>query len=289
MKYKIIILTIERNKYRYENIYKKLIENGFDKNDIIFCFGIDYKNIDKETLNDKTSIFGIVTPSSVLCCALTHVLSWNFVSNIDSDYFIFLEDDAYIEKNVFLKHVHNIECMVTKNYFLNMSTGFSVYDTPYIIKNNFVKSKTVLSLECYILNKNVCKTLFDFFSENLIFHHIDFHLGFVLKNLKIDLYHYKNKITVNENKIASTMVENHDKMFILKKLKDKETYKELLTPLFQLKSFVFNTYNLIVFLILIIFLFFIYFFYTFKIKLFLYEKILISLTNIIILLLVYDF
>lgn len=269
MKYKIFIISILRNKIRFNSLLDKLIEQGFDKNLITVFLGIDYKNINNDIIKSITSKWGRYTPKSVLCCAASHILLWHHVSNLkDIDYAIILEDDSYIIKNLFDEYKNEIENVLSDNTFLNLSTSFRIELSNQDKSNLFIKSHLVLSLDTYILTPNMCKKLFNFYKTNGISYHIDLHLAFIKPQLKFDLLHFNKKITKDNMRLESSMVGNHDKKFILYMLKDKEIYKELNTPIIELNNIPYNGYMILVIVIFIFLLILTYYFYVYINKFF---------------------
>ena len=106
MKYKIFILTIERNSYRLSCIKEKL--NQYNINYEIF-YGVDYKNFSKKKLKKFSSNgYGKLCPYPTLACALSHLLLWNHISNDKTiDYAIILEDDTYLTNKIY-NYIHFI-------------------------------------------------------------------------------------------------------------------------------------------------------------------------------------
>lgn len=257
MKYKIFIISILRNKKRQESLYEKLKNNGFNTNDIELINGVDYKNISKVVLDKIKSKWGIFTPKSVLCCAASHILTWEYVSTFkDIDYAIILEDDSYIIKKKFDIYKPFIEEKINDNNFLNLSTGVRI-NKNFKQDNNdvFIDSHLVLSLDTYIITPNLAKKLFEYYRDRGISYHIDLHLSIIKNQIPFNLIHFNRKITQENLRLESSMVENHDKRFLLKWIKNTETYKELNTPIIEINDFPLNAYNIIVFFLFIIILF----------------------------------
>jgi GR25 family glycosyltransferase involved in LPS biosynthesis len=262
MKYKIFIISILRNKTRYNSLIEKLIEQGFDKNLITIFLGTDYKVINEDIIKAISSKWGKYTPKSVLCCAASHILLWKYISELkDIDYAIILEDDSYIIKNLFDIYKKDIENVINDNTFLNLSTSFRIEESNQKPTDLFIKSHLVLSLDTYILTPNMCKKLFDFYKKNGVSYHIDLHLAFIKPYLKFNLLHFNKKITHENMRLESSMVSNHDKKFILNMLKDKEVYKELNTPIIEINNIPYNGYMFLTIIIFVLILLFTYFFY----------------------------
>jgi GR25 family glycosyltransferase involved in LPS biosynthesis len=262
MKYKIFIISILRNKTRYNSLIEKLIEQGFDQNLITIFLGTDYKVINEDIIKAISSKWGKYTPKSVLCCAASHILLWKYISELkDIDYAIILEDDSYIIKNLFDIYKKDIENVINDNTFLNLSTSFRIEESNQKPTDLFIKSHLVLSLDTYILTPNMCKKLFDFYKKNGVSYHIDLHLAFIKPYLKFNLLHFNKKITHENMRLESSMVSNHDKKFILNMLKDKEVYKELNTPIIEINNIPYNGYMFLTIIIFVLILLFTYFFY----------------------------
>lgn len=264
MNYKIFIISITRNKKRYESLIEKLLEQGFTKDLIVVFIGTDYKLLNDDILKSISSKWGKYTPKSVLCCAASHVLLWKYISELsDIDYAIILEDDSYIIKNLFDQYKSDFENIISDNIFLNLSTSFRIKELNQPNDGLFVKSHLVLSLDTYILTPNMCKKLFNFYKINGLSYHIDLHLAFVKPQLNFELLHFNKKITHGNMRLESSMVLNHDKKFILHMLKDQEIYKELNTPIIEINNIPYNGYMFLVILIFIFLLILTYYFYVY--------------------------
>lgn len=288
MNYKIFIISITRNKKRFESLIEKLLEQGFDKKSIVIFIGTDYKLINNDTIKSITSNIGKYTPKSVLCCAASHVLLWKHISElIDIDYAIILEDDSYIIKKLFEQYKPDIENIISDNTFLNLSTSFRIKEWNQNNNDLFIKSHLVLSLDTYILTPNMCKKLFDFYKTNGLSYHIDLHLAFVKPQLNFELLHFNKKITHENMRLESSMVLNHDKKFVLHMLKDKEIYKELNTPIIEINNIPYNGYMFLVILIFVFLLVLTYYLYPY-IKKYFIIFILFSILWYLLGMLVYD-
>lgn len=251
MKYKIFIISILRNKKRYESLVNKLTEEGFDDNLINIFIGVDYKTLDDILLKKISSKWGLITPKSVLSCAASHVLLWKHVSTLkDIDYAIILEDDSYIIKSLFTKYQPELEKIISDKVFLNLSTSLRINEHKQSDTDLFIKSHLVLALDSYILTPKLCGELFNFYKTNGLSYHIDLHLAFIKSYVNFDLIHFNRKITKENLRLESSMVANHEKKFILALLKDKEIYKELNTPIIEINNIIFNGYTFIVLLLL---------------------------------------
>lgn len=262
MNYKIFIISILRNKKRQESLLEKLKENEYNINDIEIINGIDYKTTSDNLLNKTKSNWGILTPKSVLACAASHVLTWEYIYKFINkiDYAIILEDDSYIIKKKYEKYRSMIEEKINDETFLNLSTGVRI-NKSFKQNNNdiFIDSNLVLSLDTYIITPVLAKKLFEYYKLNGLSYHIDLHLSIIKNQIPFKLLHFNRKITKENLRIESSMVSNHEKKFFLKLLNNTETYKELNTPIIEINDFPLNAYNLIV-----IFLFIVIIFFTFK-------------------------
>lgn len=253
MKYKIFIISILRNKKRYESLVNKLLEQNFDKNLINIFIGVDYKTLDDTILKKISSKWGLITPKSVLSCAASHILLWKHISTLkDIDYAIILEDDSYIIKSLFMKYQDEIEKKISDKVFLNLSTSVRINEHKQNNENLFVKSHLILALDSYILTPKLCGELFNFYKTNGLSYHIDLHLAFIKNYVDFDLIHFNRKITKENLRLESSMVASHDKKFILALLKDKEVYKELNTPMIEINNITFNGYTFLVLLLILL-------------------------------------
>lgn len=245
--YKIYIISIKRNKTRQESLLKNLLDEGFDKNKIEIFIGIDYK--EEKNLNLITSTWGYLTPKSVIACASSHILLWNHVSQQKLDFVLILEDDSYVIKNEFEKYLQDFKTLTTKNNFINLSKALRI---PFSKNNNlFVKSELVLALDTYIISPNLAKTLFEYYKKNKISYHIDLHLALIKNQIPMTILHFNKNITISNMKYDSTMVENHNKKFFLRMIRNTDTYKDINTPFAEIDSFIFNAYRCIIFFIFI--------------------------------------
>src|SRR5690242_11387264 len=106
MKYTIIILTIHRNIHRISNARKFMNMQGLKETiDYNFFYGIDFKNEKKNKLkNICKKGFKNICPYSTLACASSHILLWNYISQLNYDYVIILEDDTFINIETFNIH-----------------------------------------------------------------------------------------------------------------------------------------------------------------------------------------
>lgn len=253
MKYKIFIISILRNKKRYESLVNKLLEQDFDKKLINIFIGVDYKTLDDNILKKISSKWGLITPKSVLSCAASHILLWKYISTLnDIDYAIILEDDSYIIKSLFTKYQNEIEKVISDKVFLNLSTSLRINEHKQNSENLFIKSHLILALDSYILTPKLCGELFNFYKTNGLSYHIDLHLAFIKNYVNFDLIHFNRKITKENLRLESSMVPSHDKKFILALLKDKEVYKELNTPIIEINNIIFNGYTFLVLLLILL-------------------------------------
>lgn len=250
IKFKIFIISIERNQKRYISLLEKIKEQGFKEEDVEVFIGIDYK---KDRIPPKIiSKWGKYTPKPVLACAASHVLLWNYVSQQELDFALILEDDSYVLKTEFDKYLLDFKRTVNDETFLNLSTSFIIASGEK--DELFTESLVILALDSYILTPGLCKKLFQFYKENGLSYHIDLHLTFIKYYIPMKLVHFNKKITVGNMRLESSMVSGHDKKFILGFLKDTETYKELNTPIFEYQGLIFNSYSIIIFVLFIVIL-----------------------------------
>lgn len=248
-KFKIFILTIERNKKRQESIVELLLKEGFDIKDIVVFTGIDYKKFGKELYNIG-SLYSKYTPLPVIACAASHILLWKHISEYkDIDYALILEDDSYIIKKKFEKYREILENKINDKNFLNLSEGVRIgtFDKSLNDKN-FINSRIILGLDTYMLTPNLCKKLYSYYLINGISYHIDLHLGIIKNQIPMNYLHFQHKISKDNMRGESSMVQNHDKIFLLKFIKSSETYKNICTPIIEINNFIINTYIIFVFL-----------------------------------------
>lgn len=254
IKYKIFIITIERNKKRYISLLEKLKEEGFKEEDINIFIGIDYK---KDIIGDNVlSKWSKFSPKSVLACAASHVLLWKYISRQDIDFALILEDDSYVIKKEFDKYLCDFKKVIDDSTFLNLSTGYTIPNDDIGDNVLFTNSKLVLSLDTYILTPCLCEKLFSFYKENGLSYHIDLHLAFIKKYIPMKILHFNKKITRSNMRYESTMVGSHNKKFFLKILSGTETYKELNTPIILYQNIEINSYIIFVFIFFIFLIFF---------------------------------
>lgn len=253
-KYKIFIITIERNKKRYLSLLEKLKEEGFKEEDVNIFIGIDYK---KDIIpNNALSNWSKFTPKSVLACAASHVLLWKYISEQDIDFALILEDDSYVIKEEFDKYLYDFKNVIDDNTFLNLSTSYTIPDVYTGDNDLFTNSKLVLSLDTYMLTPCLCEKLFSFYKENGLSYHIDLHLAFVKKDIPMKILHFNKKITISNMRYESSMVSSHNKKFFLKMLSGTETYKELNTPIITYQNIEINSYIIFIFIFFIFLIFF---------------------------------
>ena len=254
IKYKIFVITIERNKKRYTSLLEKLKEQGFKEDDINIFIGVDYKkDIIPDNVLSKWSKF---SPRGVLACAASHVLLWKYISEQDIDFALILEDDSYVNKEEFDKYLYDFKNVINDNTFLNLSTAYTIPSTDTYDNVLFTNSKLVLSLDTYILTPCLCKKLFLFYKENGLSYHIDLHLSFIKKYIPMKILHFNKKITISNMRHESTMVSSHNKKFFLKMISGTETYKELNTPIISYQNIDINAYIIFVFIFFIFLIFF---------------------------------
>ncbi len=250
---RIFIISIARNKKRQESLVEKLVSEGFDPEDITIILGVDYS---KTPIPDSIiSKWGKFTPRSVLACAASHVLAWEHISKLDIPYALILEDDSYVVKEEFDRYLPQFEGMLDDNTFLNLSTALTVVKNDKRNTPLFSYADIILALDTYMLTPGICKKLFDYYKEHGLSYHIDLHLTFIKNQIGIDLVHFNDKITRGNMRLESSMVSNHDKKFILGLLKDTETYKELKTPIIEIRDVVYDGYTVLtgfLFIVLVI-------------------------------------
>lgn len=271
-KFKIFIVSIERNKKRYTSLLEKIKEQGFNETDVEVFIGIDYK---KDRIPSKIiSKWGKYSPKSVLSCAASHILLWDYISRQDLDFALILEDDAYVIKSEFEKYFEDFKKVLNDYTFLNLSTGFTINSNKEnknleyeknIKERLFSEASIILSLESYMLTPGLCKKLFLYYQTNGLSYHIDLHLTFIKDQIPFNLIHFNKKITEGNMRLESSMVQRHDKKFLLKLLSGTETYKELNTPIIEYQGVVITAYIVLVF-VLFIFILSITFFMTTKTK-----------------------
>ncbi|BAO49472.1 putative glycosyl transferase [Alphaentomopoxvirus acuprea] len=259
MNYLIIVLTIHRNTERQSNLKKILHKQNLNENvDYIMYYGIDYKNTDKnKLLNICKSGFKGICPYSILACASSHILLWNYISRLTYDYIIVLEDDTYIN----IKKYKDIKNVIEK--YINNNILFLYSDYYYLPKNKykFNNNCTIIhspvfhvSMGCYIITPNVSKILFEYYIKNKIWFHIDFQMNFDLKYLKIDRYIFMVNELCNQyygNK--SSMGIKHASLF-LNKINDTKLHRIVTTPILRIYNIEFDLYVLLLILFLLLML-----------------------------------
>jgi len=235
MKYKILVLTIERNIHRYDKLIKNLTDqNLINGIDFQLFFGIDYKNTSKTILNMICSNLGNYCPYATLSCAVSHILLWNYIRLSSLDYAIILEDDTYINVDKYINIREDVEYLVQKGIVY-------LYND---IHTNLFNTKIVLSMGCYCISKQIATILYSYFIKNKITYHIDFQLNYVLKNLNINQFVYKNnsnELTYQINGNNSSMSIKHSNIF-LNIIKDTYTHRILTTPIVRFGDLEFDTY-----------------------------------------------
>lgn len=241
-KFKIFILSIERNKNRYTSLLEKLKEQGFDSNIIEVFIGIDYKKV--KIPSKIISPWGRYSPKVVLACAASHVLLWNYISKQDLDMALILEDDSYVIKSEFDHYFPEFKKFIDDETIVNLSTSLIVPEKG-ISTELFTQCLVILSLDTYMVTPKLCQKLFEFYKNTGLAYHIDLHLTFIKNAIPMKMLHFNKKITVGNMRLESTMVQGHDKKFLLKLLKGTESYKELNTPIIEYQDLVINGYHLI--------------------------------------------
>lgn len=249
---RIFIISIARNKKRQESLVEKLVSEGFDKNDITIILGVDYSKT--PIPSSVISKWGWATPRSVLACAASHVLAWEYISKLDIPYALILEDDSYVIKNEFDKYLPEFEKILNDNTFLNLSTALTVVKKDKRNTSLFSYSNIILALDTYMLTPGICAKLFSYYKKHGLSYHIDLHLTFIKDQVGIELVHFNNKITEGNMRLESSMVSNHDKKFILGLLKDTESYKELKTPIIEIRNIVYDGYTVLTILLFVLLL-----------------------------------
>lgn len=246
MKYKIFIVSIERNKSRQADQKRELLTQGFSEEDFIVVNGLDYKNVSTKELDLIKSSWAIFTPSPVLACAYSHFKVWELIKNDykDLDFAIILEDDAYLIKSEFMKYQDEIYKILqdNPNYFINNSTDYSFMkiNDPTKIINEVHFS---FGANTYFIHPSLAENLFNYFVKHKFSYHIDLHFGFMKDEIKMKIFLLTPILFNPINKSKSSMVSNHQKKFILKYLLERkgpfsfdyfnETYKNINTPVIQ--------------------------------------------------------
>lgn len=265
-KYNTYILTIERNKKRYQKTIKNLLKQNFNLNNINLFFGQDYKNIPTKILNTYRSKWGILCPNSVLCCAISHILLWKHISTTNDDYAIILEDDTYLTKEFFIfKNI--IENEINDNTIVQLSDGVTISKFNQNSNNFFKNTVLVLSQDTYIINPVVAKKLFNYYKKMKISYHIDLHLSIIKNQMKLEIKHFKKKITNYVDRSESSMISSHNNNFFLKCIQGTEAYKNINTPIIKLGQSSINSYHITLFVIYII-LIILCFYYNCKLHIF---------------------
>lgn len=254
MKYKIFILTIERNSHRLSTIRNKL--DQYNINYEIF-YGIDYKNFSKKKLiNYSSNGYGKLCPYPTLACALSHILLWNYISNDTSiNYAIILEDDTYLTNKIY-----NYIPFINKNI---ENTIIYLYNDFYFKYNKYT---FILSNAAYCIQPKIAKKLVDYYMLYKIAFHIDFQNNFVLYKLNIKQLVLDDNIAVQVNGNVSSMGILH-KNYILNIFYDTYIHRIFTTPILRVWDKNFDLFNLIIFLFFIL-IFYIYFFTKYYIILF---------------------
>lgn len=257
MNYSIFILTIRRNQKRYEYLQQQLINEGYDSNNINLFFGIDYQKSTPQEIDSIRSKYAIITPSSVLCCAASHVLLWKHISSLKNkiDYAVVVEDDSCFIKERFDFYRERIEKQISDTRFLNFSKGLRIASNYIDEEKLFIKSHMVLSLDSYLLTPALAEKMFMHYKINGLSYHIDLHLGFVKDIIGFEIIHFDKHITKCDLRTESSMVSGHKKKFVLGLLKNTETYKELNTPICEFNRLTVTGYLLIVFVYFIVILY----------------------------------
>lgn len=252
MNYQIYIISIPRNKTRYDSLYKKMTQDEKFNNVELFM-GVDYKDFDKNTLRKIRSNWSIVAPKPVIACASSHILLWKYISEqTNLDYVIVLEDDSYIKKDLWIKYQSVLEKKINNNVFINLSKSVRL-PAQTIVDKLWTKSHIILSLDSYILTPALAGRLYNFFKQYGVTYHIDLHLGFVKDILKFELWHFNQRISFPNLRYQSSMSDHNNKL-ILKVFSNTEFYKVIKTPIIEINNIIIDTFKLFIFLIIFIIL-----------------------------------
>lgn len=228
MKFIVIILTIKRNNNRLNYLLDKIKTNKSNLYENLHIFyGIDYK---KTNIRKYRSKYGLFNSQPVVACALSHILCWKFISTLDIDYAIVLEDDTFMIEEMFLKYKPNIENIIKNNKLSFINSPDSGLFKIKRFDENFTQSILNFGLDTVFVTPQSAKKLFDFYKNFGITFHIDQELFFVCKYLDINYVNLDIKLVSKDLEGQSSMV-SHSKLSIL--FNNSYTYKNLKTPFFE--------------------------------------------------------
>jgi GR25 family glycosyltransferase involved in LPS biosynthesis len=247
MNYIIVILTIERNKTRLNNIQTILNDQNllFGKDYLVF-YGIDYKNTDKQCLKSICKKgFKAFCPYSVLACASSHILLWKYISTLKFDYIIILEDDTYINVDIFKNYKDTIELLINDSIVFLYSDCYLMGNRKKVNNNVITESpKFHVSMGCYVLTPKTASMLYYYYIKNKIWFHIDFQLNIDVLNLGLKRFIFiKNNLCQQYQGNNSSMGLKHNNI-LLRPLTDTTILRIITTPIMRFENIEIDFYIL---------------------------------------------
>lgn len=251
----IIILTIKRNIVRLNKLEEILQHQSLKRNENYRIFyGIDYKNTDRKVLQKLSrKCVRKICPYSVLACASSHILLWKYISTLYNDFIIVLEDDTFINIDIFNKNINIIKQLINDSLIFLFSDCFIMGNKKKM--NSFLitdSPKFHVSMGCYILTPKTASILYYYYIRNKVWFHIDFQLNFDLLNLNIKRYIISDKNLCNQYEgYKSSMGIKHNN-FLSYTCKDTTFYRIITTPIIRFGNIEVDFYTLICFIFIMI-------------------------------------
>ena len=260
----IFVINLERSKDRLEKINEQMSKYGITYKRFN---AIDGSKLSKEEIQRNTSILSrnLFINKSILGCAMSHIAIWKQFLNSNNELICVMEDDAIISPQ-FLKFIQKDVFDIYNDLdfdYLNLHCG-GIYESlnNEIYINDYIINKPVFGTlaTCYILSKNGCKKLLEYF--NRVDYHIDVEISVMTLLKDFKYFSIINPTLVTSNFTDTTLNTDHKGILsqILVFLKMYKLLWILNTPVISINMNInFTVYKLLLIILLIILLKFKYY------------------------------
>ncbi len=254
----IWVINMDKNKERLEKIKK-----NFDNLKLKFnrFKAIDGKELNKHQIDNTTTSLcqNLLCNRGMVGCALSHKELWKqLIDDVNTEYYLILEDDSIITNNS-IDIIKKIEPKMLEYSidFLNLGCihgGCAIIKTEFKIDNyEFGKPILPLGMIGYIITKKCALKLLNYFEK--INYHIDYEILF--KHLLNNINYYSSNIPIiNTNLNEESTMGGKNKTITIELLNylgfDYVAWN-LNAPIFTIKMYYVINLMLIILIILLVF------------------------------------
>jgi len=197
---KIVVINLESNKKRLNNITKNLQNLGVEFERFNAIYG---KNLTKKEIENYTTFMGrnFLCNHGIIGCALSHLTIWKNFEKTKEKLILISEDDVEYNSNFpeFLKNIYKIYDKTRFDILnLNKSVGIFSSFSNSVYVDNYELNKPIwpLTMASYVVSKTGVKRLIRIIKDK-IHYHIDFLIAKENFFYNLNYYSLKNINVLN--------------------------------------------------------------------------------------------